>query len=1346
MATTLFNTRLGFKMFKDFTNLYPLSKTIRFELKPVGKTLENILTKGLIAKDEKRANSYQTTKKIIDEYHKAFIEKALAQLNLNTQHLQDYSQLAKTPRDQRNEAYKKSLEKIQDLLRKQIVGTFKSKNNKKQFDRMFKKELLLEDLPQFVAGHEEWVLDPEFNNFTSYFVGFHENRKNMYAVEEHKTAIAYRIIHENLPKFLDNCQLFDQIIKNKPELLAQLQQIELNLPEVFEQQLNSKLELTKVFELQFFNHLCAQSGIDSFNSLIGGKAQAEGQIKTKGLNEIINLYNQQQTDKKQKVGKFKLLYKQMLSDRTSISFLPEQFNSDQECLDAINHFYTDNLSGVEGVAKKISVVLEKLHNKEFDLDKIYLKNSATVSQVSHVLYKDYALIGRALSCYYTTVIKNNYVQMYAKAKNDSTREKLEAAQSSFIKSTHSLTELQDALNLYASTLDADDSQALLINKKSIHDYFEPSQTFGYTTEEGKFFNWSSLIESRYSTISALLNTAYPADQQLIANKDEVASLKAFLDAAQGLLNAVRVLELEANNTFEKDEIFYEEFQALIDELKLLMPLYNKVRNYCTKKPYSTEKIKLNFDNPNFLEGWDQNKEESYRSVLLRKNNDFFLGVIDKENSKILTQLPQAPLGVNCIEKMQLKFFPGAAKAIPKSSTQLNEVKAHFENQTTHSIVLNDKKFVRPLEISREIFDLNNTTFNSSSQTFEYKPGKDDEDQGEAGQPKKFQKKYLEITNDAIGFRTALNLWIDFCKEFLNSYVGTQEFNFILKPNEQYESLDEFYKDVDSQGYNVKFINLEENKINELIDQGKIYLFQIYNKDFSEFSKGKPSLHTIYFKSLFEKENLENLVYRLSGGAEMFFRKASIKPTKITHPKGLAIANKNPLNQKKESVFTYDLQKDKRFTLDKFHFHMPIEMNFKAIEKHNINAKSQAHIAKQHQMNVIGIDRGERHLIYLTVVNPQGEIIHQESLNTIGDNSTGIQVPYHTLLATKEESRAQARLEWGVIDSIKELKEGFLSQVTHKLANLMLKHHAIIVMEDLNFGFKRGRFHVEKQVYQNLERMLIQKLNYLVLKDKANQEIAGKYKALQLTAPFESFAKLGKQTGFLFYVPAWNTSKIDPTTGFVDLLKPKYENLTQAKEFWSKFDSIQYNEKAKHFEFNFDYQKFTQKAEGSKTKWTVCTQGDRYRYVKKINQATGSVEAVNVTKTIQQILNDLRVSFASGEELKEVFAGLENTNAQKNLIAMLACTLAMRYSNAATQEDYILSPVANSKGEFFDSRTASNRLPKDADANGAFHIALKGLWVMQKIQGNNRSDTKYLGPKELAISNKEWLSFTQSRLS
>ena len=30
------------KTYSDFTNLYPVSKTLRFELKPIGKTKENI--------------------------------------------------------------------------------------------------------------------------------------------------------------------------------------------------------------------------------------------------------------------------------------------------------------------------------------------------------------------------------------------------------------------------------------------------------------------------------------------------------------------------------------------------------------------------------------------------------------------------------------------------------------------------------------------------------------------------------------------------------------------------------------------------------------------------------------------------------------------------------------------------------------------------------------------------------------------------------------------------------------------------------------------------------------------------------------------------------------------------------------------------------------------------------------------------------------------------------------------------------------------------------------------------------------------------------------------------------
>lgn len=65
------------KNFDDFKRLYPLSKTLRFEAKPIGATLKNIIKSGLLEEDEHRAQSYVKVKKLIDEYHKAFIDRVL---------------------------------------------------------------------------------------------------------------------------------------------------------------------------------------------------------------------------------------------------------------------------------------------------------------------------------------------------------------------------------------------------------------------------------------------------------------------------------------------------------------------------------------------------------------------------------------------------------------------------------------------------------------------------------------------------------------------------------------------------------------------------------------------------------------------------------------------------------------------------------------------------------------------------------------------------------------------------------------------------------------------------------------------------------------------------------------------------------------------------------------------------------------------------------------------------------------------------------------------------------------------------------------------------------------------
>ncbi len=426
-------------------------------------------------------------------------------------------------------------------------------------------------------------------------------------------------------------------------------------------------------------------------------------------------------------------------------------------------------------------------------------------------------------------------------------------------------------------------------------------------------------------------------------------------------------------------------------------------------------------------------------------------------------------------------------------------------------------------------------------------------------------------------------------------------------------------------------------------------------------------------------------------------------------------------------------KDRRFTRDKFFFHCPITLNFKAGNAGRFNDSVNKYLSNNPAVNVIGIDRGERHLLYYTVVNQKGEIIEQKSFNQITnsyDKDGGeieVSTDYHSLLDEKEKRRDEARKSWKQIGNIKELKSGYLSHIVHQLAILMIKYNAVIVLEDLNFGFKRGRFKVEKQVYQKFEKALIDKLNYLVFKDSP-QGCAGHYmKAYQFTSGFESFKKLGKQSGFLFYVVSNYTSKIDPVSGFVDLLKPKYESVDKSMNFLSKFDRISYNDAAGYFEFAFDYAKFGDKAEG-RTQWVACTHGgQRYTF----NPKTKQRDCVDVTAELKSLFESEGIGYLGGGDLVEDITKPRSAEFFRTLMRCLSLTLQLRHTGG--DDDFILSPVADCEGMFFDSRRAPDWLPQNADANGAYHIALKGLLTLKQINE---------GGKPGAISNKEWFRFRQ----
>jgi CRISPR-associated protein Cpf1 len=326
----------------------------------------------------------------------------------------------------------------------------------------------------------------------------------------------------------------------------------------------------------------------------------------------------------------------------------------------------------------------------------------------------------------------------------------------------------------------------------------------------------------------------------------------------------------------------------------------------------------------------------------------------------------------------------------------------------------------------------------------------------------------------------------------------------------------------------------------------------------------------------------------------------------------------------------------------------------------------------------------------------------------------------------------------MVRTIKDLKGGYLSQVVHKIARMMVEHNAIVVLEDLNFGFKRGRFRIEKQVYQKFEKALITKLNYLVFKERGMREPGGVLNAYQLTAPFESFEKLGKQTGFLFYVPAGYTSKIDPTTGFTNLLNTKKcTNAQSIRDFFLKFDSICYEAHRQAFAFSFDYGNFKTSQESKRKKWTVYTATRRLVYKKCENGRGGGYEEINPTAILSNALSKVGVVVCDGFDLLDYVRRLEpsreNAGFFQTLFYAFDRTLQMR--NSKDDEDYIESPVLNGGGERFDSRTAGNALPKDADANGAYHIALKGLMLIKERMAVD-------GKADLRLEHKDWFRFVQ----
>ena len=1225
------------KKIDNFINEYPLSKTLRFQLKPVGKTEENFEKKLMLEKDEQRAEDYAKVKVYLDRYYRKFINETLSKINLEG--LDEYETLYMTNNRSKNE--EERFKKVEENLRKQIAKGFQGAEG---FANLTKKEIIRDILPNFLTDEQELKEVQEFYNFTTYFKGFFDNRKNIFTEAEQSTGAAYRCINDNLPKFMDNIKSF-KILKNI--LPEDLDQVSDNMFD-FYSEISDISTIDDVFDARLYSRFLSQTSIEIYNKIIGGYAFSDG-TKIQGINEVVNLYNQKN---KTKLPLLKPLFKQILSENESISFIPETFKSDNELLNALNELYVLGEESISEAVKNIKELFSKMDL--FDLNGIYIASGVAITDLSQSAYGNWNAIRDAWN--------KDYDKLHMKKKiTDAYYEKqakeYKAVKSFSLETIEELTETKGNLATYYSN----------------------------TVSE-----LCKIIEDKYETSRVLLTSEYNEKKRLSKNETAIALIKDFLDSIKNLEKLVKPLT-GTGKEFYKDETFYGQFLPIMENIQKVDKVYDKTRNYLTQKPYSKDKIKLNFDNPQLLGGWDRNKETDYRCVLLRDKTNYYLGIMDKGSNKAFED-KHFDGEKAFYEKMKYKLLPDPSKMLPK--------------------VFFAKSNMDYFNPSNEIIKIRETESYKKGDNFDI--------------------------ND-------LREFIDFYKKSISIHPDWKEFGFTFTDTEKYENIGEFFREVKNQGYSLNFEKISKNYVDELVEKGKLYLFQIYNKDFSEYSKGVPNLHTMYFKILFDEHNLADTVFKLNGEAEMFYRKASISEAeKIIHPANTAVKNKNPLNAKKESEFSYDIIKDKRFTKRSFMLHVPITLNFHADGQDYINDKVRKYIRECDKNYVIGIDRGERNLLYVCVIDETGKIVEQFSLNEIisEHNHQKHVVDYHLLLDEKEKERDKARQNWTTVENIKELKEGYLSQVIHKICELVEKYDAIIALEDLNGGFKNSRKKVEKQVYQKFEKQLIDKLNFMVNKQKKIDETGGLLQAYQLANNGLNYK--GTQNGFIFYVPAWLTSKIDPVTGFVNLLNPKYTSVKEAQEFFGKFEKIGFNSDENVFEFTFDYSNFPKGLTDYQKKWTICSYGERIKTFRNSNKNNEwDNETVVLTDKYKELFDKFNIP--CDEDMKDKIVSMESKDFFEDMIGLFKLTLQMRNSITGNiEEDYIISPVRGNNGKFYNSNEYKQKekaeLPKDADANGAYNIARKALYMIDIIKQS--SEEEYAKTK-LTITNKDWLKYTQS---
>ena len=1251
--------------FGAMKKLFPVTKTIAFNLVPVGKALEHMRANGVLKQGDSLSDSYFILKDAADLVHKEFIEKTLAPLRLKHvsdgggDSLQEYAQAYFSTALEKKEK-EKVLEEIGAALKKQIGAAFAAvtytasdEEDAKEIPMLkaFSGRALIKELLDTVPlTPEQRAAREVISTNVTYMRPYFEARDRIYSANEGGHTIPVRIVEDNLPIHLNNIQL----AKTLPEEIFDRLTEDTAMADYLKD-ITGGLPVRDVFTVSYACGLLAQSAIDAYNTLIGGFS-SDAQTKHKGLNELINEY--EQTHPEKRLHKFEKLQKQILSDRSTPSWVPVALKEDNDVLTLVDGL-KDMLLQTFG---KTDLSSERYNPSPENV----LIDMKRIGDYSHRMYGNWKEA-------------ENGLKALLRERNPRSARQGEKGYAEKIKSLYKKLD-------WVSVADIDRGVALAGNAKSRTDLQEfIRQNIVKPIVEG--LGQYNALKNQIAAMPGGQLTEKLGQSSTTGKIGAGQTVKLMLDLVN---DAVRTAKLfacgDASTAYDKP--FYEKVIFPLKEYAAtFIPNYNSIRNYLTKKPYSKEKIRLTFGKSSFLQGWDANKMDGNGGILLSDGKEVYLCVLNTPYKKLTAD--ESFIDENSSLRMpwerKLKgahmSLPGTAfgkKAIPRSG--------------------------EPYCPSDLVYDIYCKTKTGELKVKDYTPQQ-------------------------------VAAMIDFYKKVIRMKPEWEVFNFRFKDTAEYARLNDFFMDFNDQASVSTTIGVRKDFFLDANEKGLVYLFRVTCQDMSDKHHGKDGDYKVLLMEALSGKG--DPLVKIMGGANIYYRKASLKK-KVTHPAGEPMAMKNPATPAPTRTLPYDLYKDRRYMEDRFAFHVPVKIYPDADAKGagRLNATVQEVIKQHKDMYVLGINRGERNLISIAVTAPDGTIVEQRNLNVFDGYD------YRAALARRSEERRDDRQNWDSVRDIKNLKKGYLSRVVGEIVRLVRKYNCIVALEQLDPEFKNSRKAFENSIYEQFERDLVGKLGLMTDKDDPNRFDS----ALQLCDPSSSEIERTKftQNGIIFFMKPNFVSMTDPRTGFVNRVNTAYKNVAGAEELMSRMDAFVFDRKKGRFCLSFRYANVTPDKETGDAQrvWTVETYGDRIKNIlsaKEDPRGRWKDEPVNLTNEMKDLFNHNGINWSAGED---ILPQLQDRGAEfwKALLRLLRLTLCNTSWDSKTKEFRVVGCTADENGYVFDSRSANESAPLDADILAAWNIARKAHLALERVR-------EFVPKKKndwplLSVNDKDWFESVQ----